>query len=98
VADPSPRCYRPNMRSTDVGIEGMRILRAIAAGRVVRDESNGRRGMWATYVLEGEPCNMDVRRLGRMELIETPLVGPPTINAYGERVLAERGHDKDRPV
>ncbi|MDT4933452.1 MAG: hypothetical protein QOK11_1344 [Pseudonocardiales bacterium] len=78
------------MRANIAGVAGLRVLRAIAAGRVTRDDVDGTRpGMWSLYVLDGDEVGMTVRRLGRLRLVDTPLLGPPTITPDGWRVLRD---------
>jgi hypothetical protein len=77
-------------RRLPLGPEPRRVLAAVAAGRVTRDDQDGtRRGMWALYLLDGREVGMTLRALRRAALVDLPLVGPPRITADGRRALRE---------
>ena len=83
-----PRRSRRRMPATGLGQDHLRILAAVAAGDVVRDDCGGERvGMWALYRLNDEEVGMGVRLLARFELVSAPLLGPPTITASGQALL-----------
>lgn len=80
--------YGPNMGSNSLGAADLELLRAVAAGRVHRDDQDGqRRGMWALYRLGEIEVGMPLRRLRRLALVDLPLIGPPAITADGRRAL-----------
>ncbi len=61
------------------------VLRAVAAGRVVRPHS----GYNAPHLLDGQDVSLDVRQLSRYELIRHRMSGPPQIEPLGLELLAE---------
>lgn len=67
------------------------MLRAIAAGKVTRDDCDGTRvGYFALYVLDGEPVGRNrLTWLHRKGLINTPMFGPPTLTEDGAAYLSQ---------
>ncbi len=66
----------------------MALLRAVAAGRVVRGASGHDGSFNAPYLLEGEPVQLVLRWLAGEGLVRLPLSGPPVLSERGRRLLA----------
>lgn len=67
------------------------LLRAIAAGRVVRAERDGRPGstaIMAGHYLDGVSVRLNVLYLSDDELVEMPISGPPRLAPRGKRLIA----------
>jgi len=80
------RGLRPDSWILDDGPD-IELLRAIAAGRVVRAEKDGRSGSTAIMAgtfLDSVSVRMNVQFLSDDELVEMPISGPPR----GRRLLA----------
>lgn len=84
------RDLRPDSWILDDGPD-IELLRAIAAGRVVRAETDGRPGSTAIMAgtfLDGVSVRMNVLFLADDELVEMPISGPPRLAPRGKRLLA----------
>jgi hypothetical protein len=66
----------------------MALLRAVAAGRVVRGASGHDASFNAPYLLEGEPVQLVLRWLAGEGLVRLPLSGPPVLGERGGRFVA----------
>jgi hypothetical protein len=66
----------------------MALLRAVAAGRVVRGASGCDCSFNAPYLLEGEPVQLVLRWLAGEGLVRLPLSGPPVLSERGRHLLA----------
>ena len=66
----------------------MALLRAVAAGRVVRGASGHDGSFNAPYLLKGEPVQLLLRWLAGEGLVRLPLSGPPVLGERGRRLPA----------
>lgn len=67
----------------------LELLRAVAAGAVVRGDQGGETSIWAPRVLNGEPVSLiALRRLQRDDLITVPISGPPRLAPRGVALLS----------
>lgn len=68
------------------------LLEAIAAGRVIRVETDRDRGYWALYQLDtGQPVERwELAVLRKHRRIDLPMIGPPTITPDGAKWLSEQ--------
>jgi hypothetical protein len=81
---------RPDSWILDDGPD-IELLRAIAAGRVVRADEDGQPGstaIMAGHFLDGVSVRMNVLFLSDDELVEMPISGPPRLAPRGNRLLA----------
>lgn len=81
---------RPDNLILDDGPD-IELLRAIAAGRVVRADDAGRPGstaIQAGHFLDGVSVRMNVLFLSDDQLVEMPISGPPRLAPRGRRLLA----------
>lgn len=72
------------------------LLAAIAEQQIHRHEIGNHSGFWALYMLgpveaDEEISYAELRRLANEELIDLPMIGPPTLTPIGKRVLRESG-------
>lgn len=69
--------------------EDLELLRAVAAGRVVRGaDGGGQTSLFAPHYLDGAMIRLELRRLAAQELVEMPISGPPAVAPRGRRLLA----------
>lgn len=68
--------------------EDLTLLRAIAAGRVIRGEHGGETSVFSAHYFDGTLVRMELRRLAAQELINMPISGPPTLAPRGRRLLS----------
>ena len=68
--------------------DDMLLLRAVAAGRVLRGEAGGEASVWAPHYLDHQLVRLELRRLATQELILMPISGPPVLAPRGQRLLA----------
>lgn len=67
--------------------EDLALLRAVAAGRVVRGEHGGETSVFSAHYFDGTLVRMELRRLVAQELINMPISGSPTLAPRGWRLL-----------
>lgn len=69
--------------------EDLALLRAVAAGRVVRGaERGGQTSVFSPHYLNGTLVRLELRRLAAQELIQLPISGPPSLAPRGWRLLS----------
>lgn len=64
------------------------LLRAVAAGHVVRGATGTDTSLFAAHMLGDESIRLELRGLARQELVEMPISGPPALAPRGRRILA----------
>lgn len=68
--------------------EDLALLRAVAAGRVLRGEQGGETSVFSAHYFDGRLVRMELRRLAAQELINMPISGAPTLAPRGWRLLS----------
>jgi hypothetical protein len=68
-------------------VEDVELLRAVAAGRVVRGSDGLDRGIAAPHLLNGQPVRLSLRRLADEGLVVMTISGSPVLDARGRRLL-----------
>lgn len=66
----------------------IQLLRAVAAGRVVRGAAGGDTALMASFMLDGASIRLELTWLARQDLIEMPISGRPRLAPRGVRLLA----------
>jgi hypothetical protein len=81
--------------------DDLALLRAVAAGRVVRGEQGGETSVFSAHYFDGMLVRLELRRLAAQELINMPISGVPTLAPRGWRLLStangEQAADIDQP-
>jgi hypothetical protein len=69
--------------------DDLAMLRAVAAGRVVRGaDGGGQTSLFSPHYLDGRLVRLELRRLAAQELINMPISGPPSLAPRGWRLLS----------